>query len=86
MGRWESADEAREEIRKSLRASCRFWPGYTGSTRLLPNERHIYGSRRGSILASFIHVVTLLVVMGSLGWESLHRLQTQVPIPPTWLN
>ena len=50
------------------------------ATRLLPNDRHTYGWRRGSILASFINSVILLVAMGLLGWESLQRLQTPVPI------
>lgn len=50
------------------------------ATRLRPNDRHTYGWRRGSILASFINALILLVAMGSLGWESLQRLQTPVPI------
>ncbi|QKG64971.1 cation transporter [Pseudomonas sp. B14-6] len=55
------------------------------ATRLQPNDRHTFGWRRGSILASFINAVIVLVAMGSLGWKSLQRLQTPVPIPPTWL-
>lgn len=50
------------------------------ATRLLPNDRHTYGWRRGSILASFINAVILLVAMGSLGWEALQRLQEPVAI------
>ncbi|MNQ38992.1 Cadmium, cobalt and zinc/H(+)-K(+) antiporter [compost metagenome] len=45
------------------------------ATRLRPNDRHTYGWRRGSILASFVNASILLVAMGSLGWESIQRLQ-----------
>ncbi len=50
------------------------------ATRLRPNDRHTYGWRRGSILASFINASILLVAMGSLGWESIQRLQQPVEI------
>lgn len=50
------------------------------ATRLSPNDRHTYGWRRGSILASFINASILLVAMGSLGWESIQRLQQPVEI------
>lgn len=48
------------------------------ASRLRPNDRHTYGWRRGSILASFINASILLVAMGSLGWESIQRLQQPV--------
>lgn len=48
------------------------------ATRLRPNDRHTYGWRRGSILASFSNALILLVAMGSLGWESIQRLQAPV--------
>jgi len=44
--------------------------------RLRPNARHTYGWRRASILAAFANAVILLVAMGSLAWEALHRLST----------
>ena len=50
------------------------------ATRLRPNDRHTYGWRRGSILASFTNASILLVAMGSLGWESIQRLQQPVAI------
>lgn len=50
------------------------------ATRLHPNDRHTYGWRRGSILASFINALILLVAMGSLGWASIQRLQQPVAI------
>ncbi len=48
--------------------------------RLRPDARHTYGWKRGSILAAFINAVLLLVAMGSLAWEAVHRLQSPQPI------
>jgi len=48
--------------------------------RLRPDDRHTYGWRRGSILASFVNSLILLVAMASLVWEALHRLQSPSPI------
>jgi cobalt-zinc-cadmium efflux system protein len=48
--------------------------------RLQPDERHTYGWKRASILAAFINAVLLLVAMGSLAWEAVHRLQSPQPI------
>lgn len=50
------------------------------ATRLRPDDRHTYGWRRGSILASFANAVILLVAMGSLGWEAAQRLQSPTPM------
>jgi cobalt-zinc-cadmium efflux system protein len=44
--------------------------------KLRPDARHTYGWKRASILAAFINALLLLVAMGSLVWEALHRLQT----------
>jgi len=44
--------------------------------RLQPDLRHTYGWKRASILAAFINALLLLVAMGSLVWEALHRLQS----------
>jgi cobalt-zinc-cadmium efflux system protein len=44
--------------------------------KLRPDARHTYGWKRASILAAFINALLLLVAMGSLAWEALHRLQT----------
>ena len=51
-----------------------------GASRLPGNARHTYGWRRGSILASFVNAVVLLVAMGSLGWEALERLRSPAPV------
>ena len=48
--------------------------------RLRPDARHTYGWKRASILAAFINATLLLVAMGSLAWEAVHRLQSPQPI------
>ncbi|MDP2005494.1 MAG: cation diffusion facilitator family transporter [Rubrivivax sp.] len=48
--------------------------------RLRPDARHTYGWKRASILAAFVNALLLLVAMGSLAWEALHRLQNPQPI------
>jgi len=58
------------------------WAGLAAS-RLTPDDRHTYGWRRGSILASFANAVLLLVAMGSLAWEAAQRLQSPVAVDGT---
>jgi cobalt-zinc-cadmium efflux system protein len=58
------------------------WAGVAAG-RLAPNDRHTYGWRRGSILASFGNAVLLLVAMGSLAWEAAKRLQSPAAIDGT---
>ncbi|MEO7152410.1 MAG: cation diffusion facilitator family transporter [Burkholderiaceae bacterium] len=48
--------------------------------RLRPDARHTYGWKRASILAAFVNAMLLLVAMGSLAWEAVHRLQAPEPI------
>jgi cobalt-zinc-cadmium efflux system protein len=48
--------------------------------RLRPDARHTYGWKRASILAAFINALLLLVAMGSLAWEAVHRLQSPQPV------
>lgn len=55
------------------------WAGLADG-RLGANDRHTYGWRRGSIMASFASAVILLLTMGSLSWEAVLRLQTPAPI------
>jgi len=55
------------------------WAAFAAA-RIKPDDRHTYGWRRGSILASFINAALLLVAMGMLGWEAIHRLQDPNPI------
>lgn len=58
------------------------WAGLAAA-RLASNDRHTYGWRRGSILASFGNAVLLLVAMGSLAWEALQRLERPVAVDGT---
>jgi cobalt-zinc-cadmium efflux system protein len=55
------------------------WAAFAAA-RLQPSDQKTYGWRRGSILASFINALILLVAMGSLGWEAIHRLKDPAPI------
>ena len=55
------------------------WAGLAAS-RLRPNDRHTYGWRRASILASFANAVILLLVMGSLSLAAVQRLRTPIPV------
>ena len=55
------------------------WAGLAAA-RLAPDDRHTYGWRRGSILASFANAALLLFAMGSLAWEAMHRLQSPAAI------
>jgi cobalt-zinc-cadmium efflux system protein len=47
--------------------------------RLRPDQRHTYGWQRASILAAFGNAIVLLVAMGSMLWEAVHRLQAPMP-------
>ena len=47
---------------------------------LRPDARHTYGWKRASILAAFVNALLLLVAMGSLAWEAVHRLQSPQPV------
>jgi cobalt-zinc-cadmium efflux system protein len=55
------------------------WGGMLAG-RLRPNARHTYGWKRASIVAAFVNALLLLVAMGSLVWEALHRLKSPEPI------
>ncbi len=55
------------------------WAAFAAA-RLKPSDHKTYGWRRGSILASFINALILLVAMGSLGWEAIQRFQNPSPV------
>lgn len=48
-----------------------------------PSKRYTYGLRRSSILAALINSVVLLVAMGSITWEAIHRFTNPTSIPGT---
>lgn len=58
------------------------WAGALAG-RLQPDARHTYGWQRASILAAFANAVLLLLAMGALAWEALHRLATPAAVPGT---
>lgn len=55
------------------------WAAFAAA-RLKTSDSKTYGWRRGSILASFINALILLVAMGSLGWEAIQRFQDPSPV------
>ncbi|MBW8369225.1 MAG: cation diffusion facilitator family transporter [Arenimonas sp.] len=55
------------------------WAAYAAAKRA-PDDRHTYGWRRGSILASFANAALLLVAMGSLAWEAVQRIGSASPV------
>jgi cobalt-zinc-cadmium efflux system protein len=48
--------------------------------RFRPDERHTYGWQRASIMAALINALILLVAMGSMAWEAVHRFASPTPI------
>ncbi|MEO6407531.1 MAG: cation diffusion facilitator family transporter [Burkholderiaceae bacterium] len=58
------------------------WGGALAGRRQ-PDARHTYGWKRAGILAAFMNALLLLVAMGSLAWEALHRLQAPGPLAGT---
>lgn len=48
--------------------------------KLDPTPRHTYGYRRGTILASLVSSVLLLVAMGAIAWEALLRFREPAPV------
>lgn len=45
-----------------------------------PTERHTYGLKRSSILASLANAILLLVAVGMIVWEAIHRLAQPQPV------
>ena len=52
-------------------------------SRREPTARHTYGLRRSSILASLANSVVLLVAIGAIAWEAVHRFANPQPIEGT---
>ena len=48
--------------------------------RLRPDARHTYGWQRASIFAALINGLVLLLAMGGMAWEALHRFASPAPI------
>ena len=55
------------------------WGAYLVAKRR-PSQKHTYGLRRSSILASLTNAVLLLVALGVIIWEAVHRFAQPVPV------
>jgi len=55
------------------------WAGLAAG-RWRGDDRHTYGWRRGSILASFANAIILLVGMGALAWSAVQHLRLPAPM------
>lgn len=53
--------------------------------RRSPSQTHTYGLKRGTILAALANAVLLLVAVGAIVMESLHRLASPAPVVGTTL-
>jgi cobalt-zinc-cadmium efflux system protein len=49
-------------------------------SRRRPTRQHTYGLRRSSILAAVLNAVLLLLAVGGILWEALHRLGEPQPV------
>lgn len=54
--------------------------GAAALTRRPPTARFTYGLRSSSILAALFNAMFLLVAVGAIGWEALHRFVTPQPV------
>jgi cobalt-zinc-cadmium efflux system protein len=45
-----------------------------------PTERRTYGLRRATILAALASTVLLLIALGAIAWEAIHRLREPAPV------
>lgn len=55
------------------------WGAYLVAKRK-PTQKHTYGLRRSSILASLTNAVLLLVALGAIIWEAIHRFSQPAPV------
>ena len=46
-----------------------------------PSKRYTYGLRSSSILASLANAIILLIAIGAIGWEAVHRFNQPQDIP-----
>jgi len=49
--------------------------------KVKPNDKYTYGYRKTSILVALFNAVVLLVSIGVIGYEALHRLLKPEPLP-----
>jgi cobalt-zinc-cadmium efflux system protein len=59
----------------------------TALARRAPTERRTYGLRSTTILAALFNAVLLLIAVGAIMWEAIHRLGTNVEVAaPTMIG
>lgn len=49
-------------------------------SQIEPSARRTYGWRRSSIIAALINAVLLLVAIGGISWEAVHRFASPAPV------
>lgn len=49
-------------------------------SRTPPTERHTYGLRSSSILAALFNAIFLLIAVGAIAWEAIHRFAAPAPV------
>ena len=52
------------------------------AARRLPDARHTWGWKRGSILAAFVNAMLLMIAVVSIVWAAVARLRAPAPIEP----
>ena len=57
--------------------------GAAALVRRRPTARHTYGLKRSSILASLANAILLLVAVGMIVWEAVHRFGQPQPVAET---
>ena len=50
-------------------------------SQLKPSKRRTYGWGRSSIIAALLNAILLLVAIGGIGWEAIHRFASPEAVP-----
>ena len=53
--------------------------------KVKPNENYTYGYRKTSVIVALFNAMVLLVSIGSIAYEAIHRFLNPEPIPGTTL-
>ncbi len=46
-----------------------------------PTQRHTYGLGQATVLAALINAISILIGVGAIGWEAIHRFTAVVDVP-----
>jgi cobalt-zinc-cadmium efflux system protein len=55
------------------------WAG-AWAARRAPSARYTWGWRRAALLAALVNAVLLLIAVGAIAWEAVHRLGAPAPV------